>query len=97
MRIRIERHQNNSFPNKYYDHSYRPEVKAATVRRNQRNRIVLFFLGLKDEIRNFLLQFKSTNRGSSWRSIPAFTTHIANHYTVPQWIELAELSAEEQL
>ena len=21
-----------------------------------------------------------------------FTTHIANHYTVPQWIELAELA-----
>ena len=23
-----------------------------------------------------------------------FTTHIANHYTVPQWVELAELARE---
>jgi len=84
-------------PNKYSNQSYRPEVKTATVRAISEIRIVLFFLGLKDEIRNFLLQFKSTNRGSSWQSIPAgwvysSQRYIANHYTVPQWIELAELA-----
>jgi hypothetical protein len=44
MGIRIERHQSNSPQNKDSDQSYRPEVKTATVRRNQRNlRGPLFF------------------------------------------------------
>src|SRR5262249_55241449 len=97
MRIRIEGHESNS-----------PQINtliSLIVLRSSPQRcgaiseirVVLFFSGLKDEIRNFLLQFKSTNRGSSWQSIPASWVYssqryIANHYTVPQWIELAELA-----
>jgi hypothetical protein len=60
VRTRIERYQSSSPETEILTECYRPEVKSATVRRDQRNPVVLFFSDLKDEIK-ILFQFKSTN------------------------------------